>query len=299
MKVGFVGLGRMGLNMVRRLSDDKHEVVAFDINPDARQEAVESGIQEAISLAELVQNISPPRVIWIMVPAGEITDETIKNLAALMQPRDIVIDGGNSNYKDSISHGEYLKMKGIYFLDAGTSGGIWGLQIGYCLMVGGEKAAFSKTEPLFRTLAPENGYAHVGPSGAGHFVKMVHNGIEYAMLQAYAEGFELLHAKETFNLDLHAIAKLWNRGSVIRSWLLELAEDAFENDPVLDSIQGYVEDSGEGRWTVENAIELSVPAPTIALSLFERFRSRQDESFGNRVIAALRKEFGGHRVVKK
>jgi 6-phosphogluconate dehydrogenase len=234
-----------------------------------------------------------------MVPSGDPTEETISSLASLLEAGDILIDGGNSLYKDSMTRAQALKAKGISLLDAGTSGGVWGLKIGYCLMIGGEEAVFKKMEPIFETLAPDDGYAYVGPSGAGHFVKMVHNGVEYALLQGYAEGFEIMHAKKEFGLDLEKIAHLWNQGSVIRSWLLELAENAFEKDPGLGSIRGYVEDSGEGRWTVAEAIENDVPAPLITLSLLERFRSRQDESFGAKVIAALRNEFGGHGVKKK
>ncbi|MEE8329581.1 MAG: decarboxylating 6-phosphogluconate dehydrogenase, partial [Thermodesulfovibrionia bacterium] len=236
--------------------------------------------------------------IWIMVPAGKATEETINKIAPLLEKGDILVDGGNSFYKDSIRRAGWLEKNGISFLDAGTSGGIWGLKIGYCLMIGGNAEAFVKVEPVFKTLAPENGYAHVGPSGAGHFVKMVHNGIEYAMLQGYAEGFEIMNVKQEFNLDLERISNLWNHGSVIRSWLLELAENAFKKDSRLDSIRGYVEDSGEGRWTVAEAIEKNVPAPVITLSLLQRFCSRQEESFSAKVIAALRNEFGGHEVKK-
>ena len=234
-----------------------------------------------------------------MVPAGDATEESIQGLAPLLSDGDLIIDGGNSMYKNSIRRAEELKKRGISFLDIGTSGGIWGLKIGYCMMIGGEKGAFELAEPVLKTLAPEDGYAHVGPSGAGHFVKMVHNGIEYALLQAYAEGFEIMNTKKEFNLDLQKISNLWNQGSVIRSWLLELAEEAFRKEPGLDSIRGYVEDSGEGRWTVAAAIEEDVPAPIITLSLLERFSSRQSESFSDKVIAALRNEFGGHAVKKK
>jgi 6-phosphogluconate dehydrogenase len=231
-----------------------------------------------------------------MVPAGKATEDTLNSIAETLDEGDILIDGGNSFYKDSIRRAGKLKEKKIHFLDAGTSGGIWGLKVGYCMMIGGEKSVFEKVEPVFRSLAPDNGYALVGPNGAGHFVKMVHNGIEYAMLQAYAEGFEILNAKKEFNLDLHRISNLWNQGSVVRSWLLELAESAFEKDAGLESVKGYVEDSGEGRWTIAEAIENNIPAPVITQSLFERFRSRQDESFSAKVIAALRNEFGGHNV---
>ncbi|MBW1860087.1 MAG: decarboxylating 6-phosphogluconate dehydrogenase [Deltaproteobacteria bacterium] len=299
MKIGFVGLGKMGGKMVERLINGGHEIVAFDPVKEALDEAEKKGVIPADSLQELVDKLDAPRAIWIMVPSGGPTEETINLLAALVQEGDTLIDGGNSMYKDSVRRAQALKEKGIALLDAGTSGGIWGLEIGYCLMVGGEEAVFQQVEPIFKTLAPENGYAHVGVSGAGHFVKMVHNGIEYALLQGYAEGFEIMNAKEAFNLDLQKIAHLWNQGSVIRSWLLELAEDAFKKDPHLSSVRGYVEDSGEGRWTVAEAIENDVPAPVITLSLLERFRSRQEESFGAKVIAALRNEFGGHGVKKK
>ncbi|MBW1742306.1 MAG: decarboxylating 6-phosphogluconate dehydrogenase [Deltaproteobacteria bacterium] len=299
MKIGIVGLGKMGGKMVERLINGGHEIVAFDPVKEALDEAEKKGAIPAGSLGELVDKMDAPRAIWIMVPSGVPTEETINQLAPLMQGGDILIDGGNSLYKDSMRRAEVLKEKGISLLDAGTSGGIWGLEIGYCLMVGGEEAAFQQLEPIFKTLAPEDGYAYVGVSGAGHFVKMVHNGIEYALLQGYAEGFEIMNAKEAFNLDLQKIAHLWNQGSVIRSWLLELAENAFRQDPHLGSVRGYVEDSGEGRWTVAEAIENDVPAPVITLSLLERFRSRQEESFGAKVIAALRNEFGGHGVKKK
>jgi 6-phosphogluconate dehydrogenase len=233
-----------------------------------------------------------------MVPAGNATEESINKIAPLLQEGDILIDGGNSFYKDSIRRATYLEESKISFVDVGTSGGIWGLKVGYCMMIGGEKDVFNKVEPIFKALAPENGYAHVGPHGAGHYVKMVHNGIEYAMLQGYAEGFDILNAKKEFNLDLNKIANLWNHGSVVRSWLLELAESAFGKDPELKAIKGYVEDSGEGRWTVAEAVEADIPAPIITLSLLERFRSRQEESFSAKVIAALRNEFGGHKVKK-
>jgi 6-phosphogluconate dehydrogenase len=299
MKLGFVGLGKMGGKMVERLMNGGHEIVAFDPVKEALDEAEKRGAVPVDSLQGLVNKLDAPRAIWIMVPSGSPTEETITALSLLLETGDILIDGGNSLYKDSVKSAEALKEKGISLLDAGTSGGIWGLEIGYCLMVGGEVEAFQKVEPIFKTLAPDDGYAYVGVSGAGHFVKMVHNGIEYALLQGYAEGFEIMNAKKDFDLDLQKIAHLWNQGSVIRSWLLELAENAFEKDPHLGSIRGYVEDSGEGRWTVAEAIENDVPAPLITLSLLERFRSRQEESFGAKVIAALRNEFGGHGVKKK
>ena len=285
--------------MVERLLKGGHEIVAFDPIRKAVKEAENKGAVPADSLEEMVGQLDPPRIIWIMVPSGIPTEETITSLSSLLVADDILIDGGNSLYKDSMRRADALRARGISLLDAGTSGGIWGLKIGYCLMIGGEEAVFKKMEPVFKTLAPDDGYAHVGQSGAGHFVKMVHNGIEYALLQGYAEGFEILKAKREFQLDLHGIAHLWNQGSVIRSWLLELAEDAFEKDSDLRSVRGYVEDSGEGRWTVAEAIENDVPAPLITLSLLERFRSRQEDSFSAKVIAALRNEFGGHGFKKQ
>lgn len=299
MKIGFIGLGRMGMNMVQRLLNSGHEVVAYARTAESVIKAHDKGALGALSLKDLTDKLQKPRLVWIMVPAGNATDETISKLSSLLEEGDILVDGGNSLYKDSIKRAQELRNKKISFIDVGTSGGIWGLKLGYCLMIGGDKNVFTRLEPIFRSLAPENGYAHVGPNGAGHFVKMVHNGIEYALLQGYAEGFEILHAKKELNLDLQNIANLWNQGSVIRSWLLELAENAFKNDPSLSSIKGFVEDSGEGRWAVAEAIEQNVPAPVITLSLLERFRSRQDESFSARVIAALRNEFGGHGVKKK
>lgn len=298
MKIGFVGLGKMGMNMIQRLLNDGHEIIAYARTDATVKKAEEIGAAGADSLEDIAAKLERPRIVWLMVPAGKATEETLNKFAEVLDEGDILIDGGNSFYKDSIRRAEKLKERKISFLDAGTSGGIWGLEIGYCMMIGGEKEVFEKVEPIFRTLAPENGYALVGPSGAGHFVKMVHNGIEYAMLQAYAEGFEILNAKKEFNLDLHKISNLWNQGSVVRSWILELAESAFGKDAGLDSIKGYVEDSGEGRWTIAEAIENNVPAPVITLSLFQRFHSRQDESFSAKVIAALRNEFGGHAVKK-
>lgn len=298
MKIGFIGLGKMGGNMVQRLLNNGHEIVAFAQTAESVKKAEKKGAIGAGSLQDLVDKLKKPRVIWLMVPAGEATEKTISQITPLLEKGDILIDGGNSFYKDSLRRADELQKAGIFFLDAGTSGGIWGLKIGYCLMIGGDKDIFDKLEPVFKSLAPENGYAHVGPHGAGHFVKMMHNGIEYAMLQGYAEGFEIMNAKKEFNLNLGEIASLWNHGSVIRSWLLELAEKVFKKEPDLNSICGYVEDSGEGRWTVEEAIEKNISAPVITLSLMQRFLSRQEESFSAKVIAALRNEFGGH-VVKK
>ena len=289
MKLGMIGLGRMGGNMRERLHRGGHEVIGYRRNPKTG---------DVGSLSELVDGLAAPRTVWVMIPAGDPTEQTIQKLASLLQKGDLIIDGGNSNFRDSMRRGAELEKQGLLFMDAGTSGGIWGLKIGYCLMIGGSDEAFRRVEPALKTLAPEDGYAHVGPVGAGHFTKMVHNGIEYAMLQAYAEGFEILNASD-FDLDPHQLAALWNHGSVVRSWLLELAESAFAKDPDLSQIRGYVEDSGEGRWTVFEAINENVPAPAIAASLFARFASRQDNSFAMRMIAALRNEFGGHAVKEK
>ena len=295
-----IGLGRMGGNMVTRLLQHGQQVVAFDSSAEAVARAEEQGAAGAHSLEELVARLTDrPRVVWVMVPAGAAVESTIEELLPGLSQGDIIVDGGNSNFRDSIRRAAWLKERGLEFIDAGTSGGIWGLSVGYCLMIGASAEAFKHCEPIFRTLAPTDGYAHVGPPGAGHYVKMIHNGIEYGMLQAYAEGYEILHASKDFTLHLSQIAKLWNHGSVVRSWLNELAERAFSRDDQLAAIRGYVEDSGEGRWTVEEAMRLNVPAPVITLSLLARFRSRQQESFGAKVIAALRREFGGHAVQTK
>jgi 6-phosphogluconate dehydrogenase len=298
MELGMIGLGRMGANMTERLVRGGHRVISYDRSPEAIQRVVDIGGVGAHSLSDFVKQLAPPRAIWMMVPSGAPVDQTIEQLLPNLAEGDILIDGGNSNYKDSLRRAELLKRAGVHFVDAGTSGGVWGLELGYCMMIGGEKPIVDRLEPIFTTLAPAEGYLHVGPNGAGHFVKMVHNGIEYGMLQAYGEGFELLHASQ-FELDLGKIAHLWNQGSVVRSWLLELAENALRKDPKLASIKGYVEDSGEGRWTVEEAIEKGVPAPVLALSLFARFASRQEDSFAAKVIAALRNEFGGHAVKRE
>ena len=298
MQLAMIGLGRMGGNMVRRLVQGGHELIAYDQSADAVKSHVGTGAKGAKDLADVVRQLTPRRVVWIMVPA-EAVEGTIEQLVPHLSRGDIVIDGGNSNFRDSLRRGDALKGNGIEFVDVGTSGGIWGLTLGYCLMIGASPAAFQHCEPIFRTLAPPEGWAHVGPPGAGHYVKMVHNGIEYGMLQAYAEGYELLHASQDFKLQLGEIAKLWNHGSVVRSWLNELAERAFSRDDQLAGIRGYVEDSGEGRWAVEEAMRLNVPAPVITLSLLARLRSRQQESFGAKVIAALRHEFGGHAVQSK
>jgi 6-phosphogluconate dehydrogenase len=297
MEIGMVGLGRMGANMVERLIGGGHTVAAFDRSADAVKASAAKGATGANSLEAMVKALKPPRAVWLMVPSGAPTTDSINALEGLLERGDVVIDGGNSYWKDGQAQSAQLARKGIDFVDAGVSGGIWGLKIGYCLMVGGDAAVCKRLEPIFLTLAPKDGYLRVGPVGAGHFVKMVHNGIEYVMLQAYGEGFEVLEASEFgAELDLQKISHLWNQGSVIRSWLLELAELAFAADPKLAKIAGYVDDTGEGRWTVTDAIDLSVPVPTLALSLFMRFRSRQQDSFSAKVIAALRNEFGGHAV---
>ncbi|MBI1885967.1 MAG: decarboxylating 6-phosphogluconate dehydrogenase [Chloroflexi bacterium] len=295
MELGLIGLGRMGASMTRRLLSGGHRVVAYDRAPEVAKGLEGEGGVAAASLEELVEKLSPPRSLWLMIPAGDPVTQTIEGLVSLLWQGDIIIDGGNSYYKDSIARGQALTEKGLHFVDVGTSGGIWGLEEGYCLMVGGEEAVCRRLEPVFKTLAAEDGYAYVGPCGAGHFAKMVHNGIEYGMLQSYAEGFELLHASP-YELDLAGLAKVWQHGSVIRSWLLELAETALAADPDLTGVQGYVEDSGEGRWTVLEAVERAVPAYVLTDSLFARFRSRQADSFGAKLIAALRREFGGHAV---
>ena len=286
MKLGIVGLGRMGDGMRERLRRDGHEVVGFDLNPD---------IRDVDSLQALVDSLEAPRVVWLMVPSGDPTEGMVQQVAAVLSEGDIVVDGGNSLYKDSIRRGEFLAESGIRFLDSGTSGGIWGLRVGFCLMIGGPADAFAIVEPIFKALAPEDGYAHVGPSGAGHYTKMIHNGIEYGMMQAYAEGFDLLKAYD-HDLDLHQISDLWQHGSVVRSWLLELAERALANDPDLEQLKPYVEDSGEGRWTVIEGVERGVPTSVIAGSLWTRFASRDENSFALRMLAALRNEFGGHAV---
>jgi 6-phosphogluconate dehydrogenase len=295
MRVGFIGFGRMGGNMATRLLQRGHEAVVYARRPEVRAEIKAKGATPVSSVEDLVSRLTPPRVVWVMVPAGEATEQNIAALMPALSRGDIIVDGGNSYYKDSIRRAASARAQGLHFLDSGTSGGIWGLQIGYCLMVGGDPDPVRIVEPVFRDLAPEGGYLHVGPNGAGHFVKMIHNGIEYGMLQAYGEGFAILH-QAPFRLDLPSISALWNHGSVVRSWLLELAERAFSADPDLKTIRGYVEDSGEGRWTVQQAIEQNVPAPVITLSLLQRFRSREEEDFGDKVIAALRNQFGGHAV---
>lgn len=296
MQLAMIGLGRMGGNMVRRLLRNGHDLVVYDRNPRATADLATLGATGAGDLSDLCARLGAPRVIWIMVPAGDPVDDTIAGLLPHLVTGDIIIDGGNSRFHDTLRRSLELRERGVELVDAGTSGGIWGLENGYCLMVGGSVEAVARCEPAFLSLAPPDGYAHVGPAGAGHYVKMVHNGIEYGMLQAYAEGYEILHESRNFDLDLRQIAAVWNHGSVVRSWLNELAERAFAGEAGLESIRGYVEDSGEGRWTVQEAIDLNLPAPIITLSLLARFRSRQDESFSAKVIAALRQQFGGHSV---
>jgi 6-phosphogluconate dehydrogenase len=295
MQLGMIGLGRMGAGMTARLLQGGHQVVVYDRSAEAIKASAQNGATGSGSLEDLGQKLKAPRVFWLMIPAGPPVDDTIQRLQDSLAPGDVIIDGGNSNYKDSIRRAEDLRSKQVEFLDAGVSGGIWGLKVGFCLMVGGIEAVFKQVEPIFKTLAPVDGYAYVGAAGAGHYSKMVHNGIEYSLMQSYAEGFEILKAS-AFHYDLAQLAKLWNHGSVIRSWLLELAQSEFEQDPELSKLRGYVEDSGEGRWTLQEAIDHAVPAPALAMSLFMRFRSRQDDSFSGKVLAALRNEFGGHPV---
>jgi 6-phosphogluconate dehydrogenase len=295
VRLGMVGLGRMGGNMSARLLRHGHQVTGYTRSDDTTARARGQGVECMGSLEDLVQALEPPRAVWCMVPAGEPTESTVGRLGQLCQSGDVVVDGGNSNYRDSIRRAESLRAAGVELVDAGVSGGIWGLEEGYCLMLGGRPEPVERLRPVLDALAPPDGWAHVGPSGAGHFVKMVHNGIEYGLLQAYGEGFEILERSE-FDLDLHAVAEVWRRGSVVRSWLLDLLARALEQDPGLERIRGYVEDSGEGRWAVQAAMDEDVPAPVTALALFARFASRQDESFAARVIAALRREFGGHPV---
>jgi 6-phosphogluconate dehydrogenase len=297
MQLGFVGLGRMGLNMVTRLVRGGHRVAAYDRSPDAVAHAAAAGATGVSTLDALVSGLDAPRAVWVMVPSGEPTESTVSALAGLLSPGDAVIDGGNSNFHDDVRRGEALAGRHIEYIDAGTSGGIWGLQEGYCLMVGGNADVCKRLEPIFLTLAPPGGYLRVGGHGAGHYVKMIHNGIEYGLMQAYAEGFELMH-ESAYGLDTGAIAALWGRGSVVRSWLLELAARALAEDPDLSELKGFVEDSGEGRWTIEEAIERGVPLPAITAALFTRFRSRQNNPFGERLLAALRNQFGGHAVKK-
>ena len=295
MEIGFVGLGKMGMNMVTRLQRDRHRVVVYDRTAELIKQAESEGCVGASSLAELASKVATPRAVWIMVPSGAPTEETIQAVAALLQAGDVIIDGGNTRFHDDVRRAAELKRKGIHYVDVGTSGGIWGLKLGYCLMVGGDKDVVMRLEPIFKTLAPENGWAYMGGHGAGHYVKMVHNGIEYSMMQAYAEGFELM-SKSDYRLDLAKIADLWMHGSVVRSWLLELTAEALKQDPKLEGLKGYVQDSGEGRWTILDAIDKDVPVPTLTAALFTRFRSRQQESFAEKLLAAMRHAFGGHAI---
>jgi 6-phosphogluconate dehydrogenase len=297
MRLAMIGLGKMGYNMSLRLLQGGHEVVCADRNADVAKELAGKGAVFATDLADAVSKLAAPRVVWIMVPS-QVTHAVIEEAGSLLSPGDVLIDGGNTNWKESRTHAAELGTKGVLFCDAGTSGGVWGLKNGYCLMVGGAKDAVTVCEPIFRTLAPTDGYAHVGPAGAGHYVKMVHNGIEYGLMEAYAEGFEIMKTSP-YPLDLHSIAKIWGHGSVVRSWLLELLEAELSEDANLAAIKGWVEDSGEGRWTVQASIDQDVPAPVITLSLQARLRSRQEESFGAKILAALRNQFGGHSIKKR
>jgi len=298
MQLGFIGLGRMGLNMVTRLARAGHHIVAFDRSTEAVVRARESGADGSASLDALTSSLTPPRSVWVMVPAGEATESTIATLARLLSPDDVIVDGGNTNFHDDVRRAAMLAERKIHYVDAGTSGGIWGLTEGYCLMVGGEAEICRRLEPVFLTLAPEHGYLHVGPHGAGHYVKMIHNGIEYGLMQAYAEGFELMHESD-YKIDLAAVAELWRHGSVVRSWLLDLAARALAGDRDLSQLEAYVEDSGEGRWTVKEAVDRGVPLPAISAALFTRYGSRQDNPFAGRFLAALRNQFGGHAVKTK
>jgi 6-phosphogluconate dehydrogenase len=299
MKIGLIGLGKMGGNMLKRLKNGKHEIVAFDLNKDNVKKAVEDGGIGADSIEDLVSKLEKPRSIWVMVPHGKPTEETIDKLLTLLDDDDLIVDGGNSHFTESIKNGEKCKKKNIHFVDAGVSGGIWGLKIGYNIMVGGTDEAVKRIEPVLNTLAPENGYAHFGKTGSGHFVKMVHNALEYVMLQGIGESFECMYRSD-FDIDLQKVANLWNHGAVVRSWLLELAADAFkEEGNSLEKIAPYVDDSGTARWTSEFAIQNAIPVPAITISLYERFASREDNPFSAKVIAALRNQFGGHAVKKE
>lgn len=295
MQIGMVGLGKMGANMARRLMLGGHQVVGFDVNPEAVSALAGEGAIGASSLEALVGELAAPRAVWVMVPAGEITEMTMRDLGELLDEGDVLIDGGNSRYTDSIRRSTELSEQGICFIDAGTSGGIWGLEEGFCLMVGATPEAFAQLEPIFKTLAPDQGYAHVGAPGAGHFTKMVHNGVEYALMQAYGEGFDLLK-NGPLEIDVAQVSELWRHGSVVRSWLLDLAAHALSVDPELSDLSDRVDDSGEGRWTLQTAIENAIPTPAISAALFARFASRQDESFSGKVLSALRREFGGHAI---
>jgi len=296
-----VGLGKMGANMAQRLLQHEHRVVAFDLSEENVRAIEKQGVVGASSLEDLVETLTPPRHVWVMVPAGKPTTSVIQSLALLLSPGDTIIDGGNSNYKDTMNWAAQLQSQNLHIVDVGTSGGVWGLAEGYSMMVGGDNEVVKRLAPIFESLAPapDQGWGHVGPTGAGHFVKMVHNGIEYGLMQAYAEGFEIMKAKSDLDLDLHQIAEIWRFGSVVRSWLLDLTANALKEDPDLQHIRGYVPDSGEGRWTVAEAIDLDVPAPVITLSLMARFISRQEDSFSAKLLAALRNQFGGHAVIRE
>jgi 6-phosphogluconate dehydrogenase len=298
MKLGLVGLGKMGYNLALNLRDHNHTVVAFDLNKEAVEKMNNEGVEAVESLEGMIDKLPSPKIVWVMVPAGDATEQTLAQLKSLLNEGDIVIDGGNSNYKESVRRANELKEKGIFFFDVGTSGGMEGARNGACTMIGGDKEAFSTIEPLFQDICVENGYLYAGECGSGHYLKMVHNGIEYGMMQAIAEGFEVLE-KSQFDYDYEKVARVWNNGSVIRSWLMELTESAFSKDPKLDEIRGIMQSSGEGKWTVEEALDLQAPTPVIALSLMMRYRSLEDDTFTGKVVAALRNEFGGHSTVKK
>jgi 6-phosphogluconate dehydrogenase len=297
MQLGFVGLGKMGLNMVTRLARGGHQIVAYDRSPDAVRRAEAAGARGVASLEALASALTPPRGVWVMVPAGPPTESTVATLGAILSADDVIIDGGNTNFHDDVRRAQTLGSRRVRYIDAGTSGGIWGLQEGYCLMVGGDEDVCRRLEPIFLTLAPTGGYLRVGDHGAGHYVKMIHNAIEYGLMQAYAEGFDLMHASD-YKIDLPAVASLWMHGSVVRSWLLELTERALKDDPALADLEAYVEDSGEGRWTLHEGIDRAVPLPVLAAAVFTRYRSREENPFGERLLAALRNQFGGHAVKK-
>ena len=301
MKLGMIGLGRMGANMAQRLARQDHQVIGFDFNPEARKQAQTENIATADSLEATIGMLETPKIVWLMIPTGKPVEETIKTLIPLLDAGDIVIDGGNSNYKDTLRRAELLQQSGIHYVDCGTSGGVWGLAEGYSMMVGGAEDVVATLRPLFETVAPgpNKGWGRVGPVGSGHFVKMIHNGIEYGMMQAYAEGFSVLHHKQEFDLDLHAVAEIWREGSVVRSWLLDLISSALHEHPGMGGIAPWVDDSGEGRWTVAEAIDLDVPAPVITLALIERLRSRDKDSFSDKLLAAMRQQFGGHAIRKE
>ncbi|WP_176585094.1 phosphogluconate dehydrogenase (NAD(+)-dependent, decarboxylating) [Priestia megaterium] len=299
MKIGLIGLGKMGYNLSLNLMDNRHEVVAYDVNKEAVEKLANEGATGAFTVEELVNELPPsPKVVWIMVPAGEVTENVITKLKELLSEGDIIIDGGNSNYKESVRRAQDLQEKGIYFFDVGTSGGMEGARNGACTMIGGDAEVFRTIEPIFNDICVENGFMYAGKSGSGHFLKMVHNGVEYGMMQSIAEGFEVLE-KSQFDFDYEAVARVWNNGSVVRSWLMELTENAFSKDPKLDSIKGVMQSSGEGKWTVETALDLQTATPVIALSLMMRYRSLEEDTFTGKVVAALRNEFGGHGVVNK